>query len=31
MIATFPDKEPVVLVTSHHIEKPAPLKKKRRV
>ena len=32
MIATFPDQEPVVLVTSHIIEKPAaPPKKKRRV
>ena len=32
MIATFPDQEPVVLVTSHIIEKPAaPSKKKRRV
>jgi hypothetical protein len=32
MIATFPDQEPVVLVTSHLIEKPAaPPKKKRRV
>jgi DNA-binding XRE family transcriptional regulator len=31
MIATFPDQEPVVLVTSHHVEKPAPPKNKRRV
>jgi DNA-binding XRE family transcriptional regulator len=32
MIATFPDQEPVVLVTSHLIEKPAaPPEKKRRV
>jgi DNA-binding XRE family transcriptional regulator len=32
MIATFPDQEPVVLVTSHIIEKPAaPPKKRRRV
>jgi hypothetical protein len=31
MIATFPDQEPVVLVTSHLIEKlAAPSKKKRR-
>jgi predicted XRE-type DNA-binding protein len=32
MIATFPDQEPVVLVTSHLMENPAaPPKKKRRV
>ena len=31
MIATFPDQEPVVLVTSHLTEKPASPKKKRRV
>jgi predicted XRE-type DNA-binding protein len=31
MIATFPDQEPVVLVTSHPTEKPASPKKKRRV
>ena len=31
MIATFPDQEPVILVTSHPTEKPASPKKKRRV
>jgi hypothetical protein len=30
MIATFPDQEPVVLVTSHFMEKPAASPKKKR-
>lgn len=30
MIATFPDQEPVVLVTSHTVEKQAGLSKKKR-
>jgi DNA-binding XRE family transcriptional regulator len=30
MIATFPDQEPVVLVTSRFIEKPAAAPKKKR-
>jgi hypothetical protein len=30
MIATFPDQEPVVLVTSQFIEKPAAAPKKKR-
>jgi predicted transcriptional regulator len=30
MIATFPDQEPVVLVTSQSMEKPSPSTKKKR-
>jgi hypothetical protein len=30
MIATFPDQDPVVLVTSQFIEKPAASPKKKR-